>query len=199
MRRSLMVSLAALAVGGVVAVSSGPVAGQDIPTASATAACDGSTGQIQVSIVDDFSTTYDVIIDGATVASGITDTDGGVETFSPYDDGVHTVVVIWLAEQQTILDTEVTVDCEVPETTTTTVAATTTTTVAATTTTTVAATTTTTAAPTTAAPTTAAPTTVSGLLPATGTSSTTNLWLAVGGVTLIAAGSALLATRRRPG
>ncbi len=123
----------ALAAGGasilVTAALMAPAgAGQPLPdpTASADVSCRNDEGYIHVSIVDDFSTTYDVVIGGIVVDPAITDTDGGVNTYGPYADGDYLVEVEWLDEEVNILEETVTIDC-IPDGTTTTAAPTTTT------------------------------------------------------------------------
>lgn len=136
----------AAAVGVALAVAAGalvvgaPAGAQELPpTASADYVCDGA-GYIQVSIVDEFSTTYNIYIDDVLVDEEVTDSDGGTYGYGPYADGVHNVRVAWISGQQDILDLDLTVDCVPDETTSTTVASTTSTTAATSTTVTTAAT-----------------------------------------------------------
>lgn len=126
---AVAVGLALALAGGALAVGV-PAGAQQLPTASADYVCDGP-GYIRVSIVDDFSTTYNVYIDDVLVDEAVTDSDGGTYGYGPYDDGVHNVRVFWNGGEQDILDVDLTVDCVPDETTTTTTAAPTTTTTAA--------------------------------------------------------------------
>jgi hypothetical protein len=113
---------AALALaGGTLAVSMfpGTASAQQLPpTASAESACVDGVGAIRVTITDEDSYTYIVLIDEELVADGITDTDGTYEEFAPFDDGVYNVVVGWNDNEEYILDVDVTVDCAAEVTTT---------------------------------------------------------------------------------
>jgi hypothetical protein len=105
---------AALALaGGTIAMVAfpGTVSAQTVPTASAEAVCTPDGGAIRVSIVDDVSDEYDIIIGEEVVDSDVTDTDGGFYEYGPYADGEWTVIVDWIDGEETILDTVVTVDC----------------------------------------------------------------------------------------
>jgi hypothetical protein len=125
--RAIAWSLAA--AGGAIVLGALPVDAQQAPpTASADFVCDDTGGAIiRVSIVDDFSTTYDVFIDDELVDDDVTDSDGGFYSYGPVADGVYNVRVFWNQGEEDILDQDLTVDCAVEETTTT--APTTTTTV----------------------------------------------------------------------
>jgi hypothetical protein len=136
-RAPVAVGLALVLAGGALALGT-PAGAQEVPpTASADHVCDGA-GYILVSIVDDFSTTYNVYIDDVLVDEGVTDTDGGTYGYGPYEDGVYNVRVFWNSAEEDILDVDVTVDCVPDETTTTTAAPGSSTTAAPTTTTTAA-------------------------------------------------------------
>jgi hypothetical protein len=134
-RRPVKTSLLASAVAAVVltlGVFPGSVGAQEVdPTATAVGVCVDSEGFIDIEIVDDFSTTYNVFIDGELVAEETTDTDGVPVRYGPFEDGVYNVTVEWIGGETDILDEDVTLDCVPDETTTTTAAPTTTTTAAA--------------------------------------------------------------------
>jgi len=118
-----------VAAGALLAIGSfsGVADAGDQPTATADASCEGGEGFINVSIVDDSSEVYDVFIDDELVDEEVTDTDGGVFTYGPYENGVHNVVVVWFPDGPfEILNVDVTVDCEPVDTTSTTEAPTTT-------------------------------------------------------------------------
>lgn len=118
------------AAGGALVLGAFPANAQQAPpTASADFVCDDAGGAIiRVSIVDDFSTTYDVFIDDELVDDDVTDSDGGFYSYGPVPDGVYNVRVFWNQGETDILDEDLTVDCAVEETTTTTAPTTTTTT-----------------------------------------------------------------------
>jgi hypothetical protein len=129
--RSSALGLALALVASVIGLGAltAPVSAQEAPpTADAFAECVEGEGFIQVEIVDDFSTVYNVYIDDVLVDEEVTDSDEGFYTYGPFEDGVYNVRVEWLEDETDILDTDVTVDCVPDETTTTTAAPTTTTT-----------------------------------------------------------------------
>lgn len=94
-----------------------PASAQQVPTAEASTECRDGEGWISVEITTAFESTFWIEIDGVVVADGVVVTPpGGIQTFGPYANGDHTVVVDW---DGNILDTTVNVDCQ-PATTTTT-------------------------------------------------------------------------------
>ncbi len=133
LRGPVKASMLALAVAAVVlALFPGSVGAQEVPpTATAVGECVDSEGFIDIEIIDDFSTTYNVFIGGELVAEETTDTDGVPVRYGPFEDGVYNVTVEWIGGETNILDEDVTLDCVPDETTTTTAAPTTTTTAAA--------------------------------------------------------------------
>jgi hypothetical protein len=123
--RRMAVGLAA-AVLTVVAFASPVQAGAEV-AAEASGRCADGQGFIDVAIIDDFSTTYNVYIDDELVDEGVTDSDDGVYTYGPFDDGVYNVRVEWLPDlPEEILNVDVTLDCGSDATTTETTAGTTT-------------------------------------------------------------------------
>jgi hypothetical protein len=120
--RLALAALAAVTVGGV--ALAGVAGAQQAPTASAETACfdqDGPAefgeGGIVVAILDESGTpTYDVVIDGETVAEGVPASGGEAYVYRPYEDGEYEVVVRWMDDDEgiEILDTVVTVACTPP-------------------------------------------------------------------------------------
>jgi hypothetical protein len=117
-----LAALVAVTVGGV--TFAGVVGAQQAPTASAESACfdqDGPAefgdGGIVVAILNDSGTpTYDVLIDGVTVAEAVPASGGEAYVYRPYEDGDYQVVVRWMDDDEgiEILDTVVTVGCASP-------------------------------------------------------------------------------------